>query len=119
MAHRIDADSLLWNWARYCWSGATVGNMMPYLVDKVASEPVNMYQALVIDRMHRTLPHHEGMIITAEYPQRNVRFFDLQEHERMQAARRWIAQITGVHLTDNEYRLYLGLFKNRIAGTLL
>lgn len=119
MTRPIDGDSLLWNWARWCWSGTTVGNMARYRTEKDVYESINDGQALVVDSMHRALPHHEAMIITAEYPQRNVRFADLGPVQRQAAARRWIGSVTGVWLTVAEYELYLGFFRNAVARRLL
>lgn len=116
---RIDADSLLWNWARWCWSGETVGNMTPYVSWKDDHTPINYDQARVVDNMHRQLPHHEGMVIIAEYPQKNVMFGEFHARQRCEAARRWIGRVTGVWLNENEYKIYLGLFKHQVAKELL
>jgi len=74
---QMTADDLLWNWARWCWSGETVGNMTPYVSWEDDHRPINQEHAQVVERMHRALPHHEGMVITAEYPQKNVKFAGL------------------------------------------
>lgn len=116
---RITADDLLWNWARSCWSGEAVGNMAPYVSWEDDHRPINHDQARVVEEMHRGLPHHEGMVITAEYPQKNVRFAGMHARQRQEAARRWIGAVTGVCLTEDEYKLYLGLFKNDVEGRLL
>ena len=116
---QIDADSLLWNWARWCWHGETVGNMTPYVSWEDDFRPINHEHARVVEAMHRALPHHEGMVITAEYPQKNVMFGKLHAKARMEAARRWIRQVTGVSLTEAEYKLYLGLFKDAVRRKLI
>lgn len=115
----IKVDDLLWNWARYVWSGTTVGNMTPYVSWEDDYRPINREHAEVVEQMHQALPHHEGMIITAEYPQRNVRFSGMHARQRMEAARRWIGQVTGEWLTEHEYKLYLGLFKNEVERKLI
>lgn len=115
----FNVDDLLWNWARNCWSGETVGNMERYVPWEDDFRPISREHAEVVDRMHQTLPHHEGMIITAEYPQRNVRFASMHARQRMEAARRWIGQATGQWLSEHEYALYLGFFKDDVSRKLL
>ena len=119
MSREVDADDLLWNWARWCWSGETVGNMARHIVDADDYLPINHNLAKVVDSMHKGLPHHEGMVITAEYPQKNAMFADLTEKKRQSAARKWIGGVTGVWLTEVEYKLYLGFFKNEVERRLL
>lgn len=116
---QMTADDLLWNWARWCWTGETVGNMERYVSWEDDHRPINHDHALAVDKMHRVLPHHERMIITAEYPQKNAMFGDLHTRVRQEAARRWIGQVTGVWLSDHEYRLYLGLFKDAVGRRLI
>ena len=108
------ADDVLWNWARWCWAGETVGNMARYVPWEDDPRLINHSQALVVDAMHKALPHHEGMVITAEYPQKNARFSGLTASARHQAARLWIYGVTGMNLSADEYRIYLGLFKDRV-----
>lgn len=115
----ISADDILWNWARWCWSGETVGNMTPYVSWEDDHRPINHDQARIVEGMHKALPHHEGMVITAEYPQKNAMFGDLHAKARQEAARRWIGQVTGVWLTENEYKLYLGLFRDAVGRRFL
>lgn len=116
----LTADDLLWNWARWTWSGETVGNMVRYVPwEHEDGRPIIVDHARRVDALHRRLPHHERMIVIAEYPQKNVMFADLEAHERREAARRWIAEVTGVHLTDHHYRLYLGLFKHVVEREML
>ena len=119
MRRQISADDILWNWARWCWSGETVGNMEKYVSWEDDHRPINRDQAEAVEAMHRTLPHHEGMVITAEYPQKNALFAGMHTKQRQEAARRWIGQVTGVWLTEAEYKLYLGLFKNEIERRLI
>jgi hypothetical protein len=116
---RITADDLLWNWARWCWSGETVGNMTPYVSWEDNHTPINHDQARIVEAMHKSLPHHEGMVITAEYPQKNALFGELHARARQESARRWIGQVTDVWLTEHEYLMYLGLFKNQVGRRLL
>lgn len=112
-------EDLLWNWARWCWAGHTVGNMAPYVSYEDDYRPILEDDARVVDQMHRALPHHEGMIVTAEYPQRNVRFGSLDSVARRQAAMRWIYRVTGVHVSDQQYQMYLGFFEQAVARRLL
>lgn len=115
---RYDADSILWNWARWCASGERVGNMadvVPYDEDEEARKPgINVQQAEAVDRLHLTLPHHEQMIVIAEYPQRNGRFAGLPARQRREKAQRWIQDVTGVWIREPEYKLYLGIFKELV-----
>ncbi|WP_338618169.1 hypothetical protein [Pigmentiphaga sp. CHJ604] len=106
----LSVDDVMWSWARWCWSGETPGNLLRYYADEIDARPIVMEHAHGVDALHRALPHHERMVIIAEYPQRNVRFWDLEHDARRSAARRWISSVTGVSLTDHQYRLYLGLF---------
>ena len=115
----ISADDLLWNWARWCWSGETPGNMPRYVSWEDDYRPINHDQAIVVEAMHRKLPHHESMVITAEYPQKNAMFGELHARARCEAARRWIGRVTDVWLTEREYLLYLGLFKNAVERRIL
>ncbi|SOE48084.1 hypothetical protein [Orrella dioscoreae] len=108
----LTADDLLWNWARWTWSGAAVGNMAPVLHDDDAGKAeICQSHAHAVERLHALLPWHERMVIIAEYPQRNARFEGKATAARRQAARAWIFDTTGVHLSDTDYKLYLGLFK--------
>ncbi len=115
---RYDADSILWNWARWCASGERVGNMLdvvPHCDDEEALKPVILpEQAEQVDRLHKTLPHHEQMIIIAEYPQRHGFFRGLPARQRREKAQRWIKDVTGVWIQEPEYKLYLGLFKELV-----
>lgn len=115
----LTADDLLWNWARAEWSGETVGNMAAYVPWEDDFRPINTDNARAVARLVAGLPHHERMVIIAEYPQKNVMFKGLPARERRDAARRWIAEVTGVRLTDHHYRLYLGLFKHTIERKML
>lgn len=111
-ARGLTADDLLWNWARWTWSGATVGNMAPVLRDDdVDTSEIYQPHAQAVERLHALLPWHERMVIIAEYPQRHARFGGKVAAARRQAARSWIFETTGVHLSDTDYKLYLGLFK--------
>lgn len=42
----------------------------------------------------------------------------LNEQQRRVLARRWIRYTTGVHLSDDQYRLYLGLFRDQVGREL-
>lgn len=93
--------------------------MVPYAPDDDDFRPINYDHARLVDAMHKALPHHEGMVITAEYPQKNVRFGHLNSEARVRAARRWISLVTGVHLTEHDYKLYLGFFKSEVERRVL
>lgn len=118
MTRPYDADSILWNWARWCASGERVGNMLdvvPYDDEEEALKPgIEVQQAEAVDRLHKTLPHHEQMIIIAEYPQRHGFFHGLPARQRREKAQRWIQDVTGVWIREPEYKLYLGLFKELV-----
>ena len=122
----LTADDLLWNWTWWQAQGESVGNMDRYLFEDEEEEKSRRHrliledQARQVDALFRRLPHHERMIITAEYPQKNVRFGGMPARQRQQVARRWIANVTfklygtAISLSDLEYKLYLGLFKDKI-----
>lgn len=115
---RYDADSILWNWARWCASGERVGNMLdvvPYCDEEEATKTAILpEQAEQVGRLHKTLPHHEQMIIIAEYPQRHGFFRGLPARQRREKAQRWIRDVTGVWIQEPEYKLYLGMFKELV-----
>ena len=110
----LTAEDILWNWARWCWSGETVGNMTRYVSWEDDYRPIQIDQALIVEDMHKLLPHHEGMVITAEFPQKNAMFGGLASDARQVAARRWITEVTGVTLSADEYRVHLDQFKDRV-----
>lgn len=110
----LTGDDLLWNWARWTWSGCTVGNMAVHYAEDVDPRPINHDHAMAVEAMHAALPWHERMIVIAEYTQKGVRFDGMGTKDRRKAAREWIAEMTGVTLTDAEYRIYLGLFRNEV-----
>lgn len=114
----LTAEDLLWNWTRWCWSGATVGNMAQFIPEDDDVRPINNWHAQQVEALHAALPWHEQMIITAEYPQKNERFSGLDAGSRNDAARRWIVQMTGVDLTAVQYRLYLGFFKQAVERSV-
>ncbi|RIY41964.1 hypothetical protein [Neopusillimonas maritima] len=111
---KLSADDLIWNWARWCWSGETVGNMTPYVSWEDDFRPIQVDQAREVEQMHKSLSHFEAMIITAEYPQKNAMFAGLSGDARQTKARRWIFTVTGVHLSADEYRMFLGLFRDSV-----
>lgn len=114
MIERLNADAVLWNWARWCWSGASVGNMTWYEPETEDYRPIEVGHAMKVERLHQALPLVERMIIIAEYPQRYERFAGLEAQQRRMAALRWIARVTGKTVSATEYRLYLGLFKDKV-----
>lgn len=115
---KLTGDDLIWNWARWTWSGATVGNMEAYLSEEEDYRPINHHHAMEVEAMHAALPWHERMIIIAEYPQKNVMFGQLDGRARRAKALDWIADTTGVALTETEYKLYLGLFRSLVERRL-
>jgi hypothetical protein len=110
----LTGDDYLWNWARWTWSGATVGNMETFIPEEDDHRPIHYDHARRVEILHSVLPWHERMVIIAEYPQKNAMFGGMGNADRSRAARRWIDRVTGVALTDTEYRLYLGFFKNTV-----
>lgn len=114
----LTGDDLIWNWARWTWSGTTVGNMEAYVSWEDDHRPILTDHALVVESMHAALPWHERMVIIAEYPQKNAMFGHLDARARVKAAREWIANTTGVALTETEYKLYLGLFRSQVERRL-
>lgn len=112
--NRLTGDDLLWNWSRWVWSGATVGNMTPYVSWEDDHRPILTDHALAVESMHAALPWHERMVIIAEFPQKNAKFGGLDSKARRKAAREWIAETTGVGLSDSDYRIYLGMFRQAV-----
>ncbi|AUT46993.1 hypothetical protein [Achromobacter sp. AONIH1] len=116
MAGVLSGDELLWNWARWCWSGSPVGNLPVHFSDSDEDEyrPILIDVAQGVELLHQALPQHEAMVIIAEYPQRHERFAGLDALSRMKKAQRWIKAATGVDLSDAHYKLYLGLFMEKV-----
>jgi len=111
----LTGDDLLWNWARWTWTGGPVGNMDRFIhEDEDPGRAISESHAQQVEALHQALPHHERMAVIAEYPQKNAMFGDLPAHQRRARARRWIARVTGVSLTDAEYQLYVGLFRDLV-----
>lgn len=81
--------------------------------------PINLDHARKVEEMHAVLHWHERMVIIAEYPQKNAMFGDLTALECETAARRWIESTMGVSLGETEYKLYLGLFRDRVERRLV
>lgn len=115
---KLTGEDLLWNWARWTWSGATVGNMLAYVSWEDDHRPINHDHARIVEEMHAELPWHERMVIIAEYPQKNAKFGAMDTRTRRKAAREWIAETTGVALTENEYKIYLGMFRSQVERKL-
>lgn len=113
---KYDADSILWNWARWCWSGETVGNMSQFIPYEDNPTPINTEQAEKVERLHKTLPQHEQMVVIAEYTQRNGIFAGLNTKQRREKAQRWINSVTGVWLRECEYTQNLNRFKSLVGG---
>jgi len=119
MEHRtISGDALLWNWVRWLWSGPTVGNMPVYIPENDVYRPINVEHAQKVQVLYDALPRHEKMIITAEYPQKYGRFRGINDYGRSRRARAWIAEVTGVRITETEYKLYVGLFRGLVERSL-
>jgi len=115
---RLTGDDLLWNWCRWSWSGTCVGNMPIYYEDEVDPRPINYDHAMAVEEMHAALPWHERMVIISEYTQKNNLFGGMDAKARRQAAREWIAETTGVGLSDSDYRIYLGMFRQAVERKL-
>jgi len=114
----INGDALLWNWVRWVWSGPAVGNMAVHVPDDGDYRPVNVEHAQRVQALYDRLPRHEQMAVTAEYPQKYARFGRFNADGRSRRARAWIADATGVWLTETEYRLYVGLFRDLVGRTV-
>lgn len=114
----LTGDDFLWNWARWSWSGATVGNMEAYVSWEDDHRPINYDHARAVEEMHAALPWHERMVVIAEYPQKNAMFGGMDPRARRRAAREWIAETTGIAMNETEYKLYLGLFRNQVERRL-
>lgn len=114
----LTGEDLLWNWARWSWSGATVGNMEAYVSWEDDHRPINYDHARAVEDMRAALPWHERMVVIAEYPQKNAKFGGMDPKARRRAAREGIADTTGVAINEAEYKLYLGLFRNQVERKL-
>jgi len=114
-----NGDDLLWNWVRWLWSGPTVGNMPVCIAENDEYRPVNAEHAQKVQALYDALPKHEQMAVTAEYPQKYARFRRFNDHGRNKRARAWIASVTSVRLTETEYKLYVGLFRDLVERTLV
>lgn len=90
----LTGDDPLWNWARWTWSGATMGNMVAYVSWEDDPGPILRDHAQVVEAMHAALPWHERMVIIAEFPQKNAKFGGLDPTGRRKTARAWIAKPT-------------------------
>lgn len=115
----ITPDDCIWNWVRWASSGETVGNMAPHVPWDDNRILIMVDHARRVDEMHQALPWHERMVVIAEYSQKNRLFKDLNAKQRIERARLWIEEVTGVRLTEHEYKMYLGFFKNQVARKLL
>jgi len=108
----LSADALLWNWARWCWQGETVGNMAVYFPeDERAFETIQQDHGQAVQDLYSRQHRYVQMAVTAEYPQKHVRFAGLDQGERQATACRWIKQATAVCLTGREYRLAVDQFR--------
>lgn len=59
---RLTGGDLLWNRARWTWSGAMVGNMEAYVSWEDDTRPILYGHAQVVEAMHAALPWHERMV---------------------------------------------------------
>lgn len=114
----LTGDDFLWNWARWSWSGATVGNMEAYVSWEDDHRPINYDHARAVEEMHAALPWHERMIVIAEYTQKNNMFAGMDAKTRIRAALRWIETTTDIRLTEGDYKIYLGMFRNQVERRL-
>jgi len=115
----LNGDTLLWNWVRWLWSGPTVGNMAVHIPENEDYRPINVEHAQKVQALYDELPRHEQMAVTAEYPQKHARFGRFNAYGRMRRARAWIADVTGVRLTETEYKLYVGLFRDMVGRVVI
>jgi hypothetical protein len=67
---------------------------------------------------HAALPWHERMIVIAEYTQKNYMFAGMDAKTRICPALRWIETTTEIRLTEGEYKIYLGMFRNQVERRL-
>ena len=114
----LTGDDLLWNWCRWSWSGTCVGNMSIHYDEDVDPRPINFDHAMAVEAMHAALPWHERMIVIAEYTQKNNMFAGMDAKTRIRAALRWIETTTEIRLTEGEYKIYLGMFRNQVERRL-
>ncbi|WP_287820134.1 hypothetical protein [Achromobacter sp.] len=85
-----------------------------YYDENVDPRPINYDHALAVEAMHAALPWHERMVIISEYTQKNSLFGGMDARARIRAALRWIETTTGTRLTEGEYKIYLGMFRNEV-----
>lgn len=115
----LSGDDLLWNWARWCWSGQTVGNMERYVPWQEDFRPIHQDHALAVDAPYQRLPHYQAMVIQAEYPRKNAQYGHLTASERQATARLWIKKVTGAVLRDEDYRRHLMDFRITVEKEIL
>ncbi|QTC00502.1 hypothetical protein JYG33_03275 [Alcaligenes sp. SORT26] len=116
---KLSGDDLLWNWARWCWSGETVGNMERYVPWEDDYRPINQDHAEAVNILYQCLPLYQAMVVQAEYTRKNSHFGNLSASERLVVARRWIRQITGAILRDEDYKRHLKGFRAKVEKEVL
>lgn len=116
---KLSGDCLLWNWARWCWTGETVGNMQRYIPWEDNFNPINIEHARAVNVLYERLPRHEAMVIQAEYTRKSSHFGEYSSSERVVVARRWIKLVTGAVLRDEDYRRHLEAFKATVEKEIV
>lgn len=116
----LTGHDLIWNWARWCWAGETPGNMERYVPwEDEHRTPINQEHALAVERLHKSLRQHERMVIIAEYPRKNAWFGHVSSDERRAWVRRWVQHVTGAVLRDDDYKLIIARFQERVEKEVL
>ncbi|WP_368647737.1 hypothetical protein ABRZ00_12810 [Castellaniella ginsengisoli] len=115
----LTGHDLLWNWARWCWTGETPGNMARYVPQEDDHRPIMVDHALAVQVLYERLPRHEMMIIQAEYTRKNSWFGSLSADGRRTMARRWIQEVTGAVLRQEDYVRLLERFQRRVETEVL
>ena len=115
----LNGSDLLWNWARWCWTGETPGNMQRYVPQEDDHRPIMIDHARAVQALYERLSRHEMMIIQAEYTRKNSWFGHLSADGRRTVARRWIREVTGAVLRQEDYVRLLDAFRQRVEKEVL
>ncbi|WP_368648990.1 hypothetical protein ABRY95_13885 [Castellaniella ginsengisoli] len=115
----LNGHDLIWNWARWCWTGETPGNMQRYVPQEDDHRPIMVDHARAVQVLYERLSRHEMMIIQAEYTRKNSWFGHLSADGRRTVARRWIQEVTGAVLRQEDYVRLLDAFRDRVEREVL